>query len=471
MVGQTRLRFMPEETANAHRANDLEIVRDREARILEEPNLEADGLHTYLTLKYPLFRKDGTVYAVGGTSLDITDRKRAEDALRESRALLQAAMDQSPAGIAIADAPDGKLRFVNDAGLLIRGGTRETVVNGVGVEQYVASWQLLDLDERPLRPDEVPLARAVLFGETCSREFIVRRDSDDDRIVLGNAAPIKDAAGKVTAGIVVFSDVTETRRAETELRRYRDELEQLVAERTAALQTAVENLRASNLDLEQFAYVASHDLQQPLRMVASFVERLSMDYSGKLDEAANTYIRIASENAHRMSHLIQGLLAYSRIGSREGRVVSTSASEAVRLALSNLQAVLGEAGGEVFVGDLPVVRADGVQLVQLFQNLIGNAVKYRGESPLRVRVEALREPGLWHFTVADNGIGIDPKYFDRIFLIFQRLHAPGHYEGTGIGLSLCKKIVERHGGRIWVESVPGSGSTFHFTIADRGGSE
>jgi signal transduction histidine kinase len=246
-----------------------------------------------------------------------------------------------------------------------------------------------------------------------------------------------------------------------ELARSYDTLEQRVRDRTA-------ELARSNAELEQFAYVASHDLQEPLRMVASYTQLLARRYKGKLDADADEFITYAVDGAMRMQGLINDLLAYSRLGREEILREPTDTRRIVDAALANLRAAVAETGAIVRLEGLPVVPADPKQLVQLFQNLIGNALKYRGDdrSPL-VLVRALAADGEWLFTIEDNGIGIDPQFAERIFVIFQRLHSHKDYPGTGIGLAICKKIVERHGGRIWVESTPGAGSRFHFTIPRR----
>jgi PAS domain S-box-containing protein len=384
---------------------------------------------------------------------DITERKRAEVALRETQVILQAAMDQSPAGIAIADAPDGKLRYVNDAGLNIRGGDRQSIVNGVGIDNYVASWKLFDLNGKPLQSDEVPLARAVMFGETNSREFIIRRKEGEERIVLGNAAPIKDESGKVVAGIVVFSDITERKLAEE------------------ALEKAMADLERSNKDLEQFASIASHDLQEPLRMVASYTQLLAERYEGQLDEKARKYIAYAVEGAIRMQRLVNDLLTYSRVSTRGNPIETADSHSILGEAIRNLAPAIEESKAIVTNEELPMVRADAMQLVQVFQNLLANAIKFRGGNFPHIHVSARDEGREWVFSVRDNGIGIERQYADRIFVIFQRLHTRQEYPGTGIGLAVCKRIVERHGGRIWFESEPGKGSTFLFTVPkdpDRG---
>jgi light-regulated signal transduction histidine kinase (bacteriophytochrome) len=228
----------------------------------------------------------------------------------------------------------------------------------------------------------------------------------------------------------------------------------------------VEELARSNEELGQFAYTASHDLQEPLRMVASYTQLLAKRYKGKLDSDADEFIAFAVDGANRMQRLIEDLLAYSRVGTRGTNLLDTSSEEALRQALINLRGSIEESGALVTHDPLPVVLADETQLVQLFQNLVGNAIKYRRPGVPRVHITAARDgEKRWSFAVSDNGLGIDPQYFDRIFGMFQRLHKREEYAGTGIGLAICKKIVERHGGSISVESQPGQGSTFRFSLA------
>jgi PAS domain S-box-containing protein len=243
--------------------------------------------------------------------------------------------------------------------------------------------------------------------------------------------------------------------------------EAVLAEQELARQA--QELSRSNTELEQFAYVASHDLQEPLRMVSSYVQLLSRRYKDKLDSDADDFIGFAVDGAARMQVLINDLLTYSRVGTQGRPFEPTDCNNIIRRVIDDLTGIIGDAGATVVYDDLPTINCDATQLGQLFQNLVANALKFRSEDPPRVHISSnLYGEGKdndWVFSVRDNGIGIAPDYFEQIFLIFQRLHNRSEYAGTGIGLAVCKKIVERHGGRIWVDSEHGKGSTFHFTLS------
>lgn len=233
------------------------------------------------------------------------------------------------------------------------------------------------------------------------------------------------------------------------------------------LRGVVTDLERSNAELQQFAYVASHDLQEPLRMVASYTQLLARRYKGRLDADADEFIAFAVDGANRMQMLINDLLQYSRVGTRGKPFEPTDTKTVLDQTVSNLDVAIKESGAVLTHDTLPTVMADATQLTQVFQNLIGNAIKFRSKETPRIHVSAKEKENEWVFSVRDNGIGIDPQYFDRIFVIFQRLHGKTEYPGTGIGLAVCKRIVERHGGRIWIESEEGKGSTFYFTIPKR----
>lgn len=255
------------------------------------------------------------------------------------------------------------------------------------------------------------------------------------------------------ARMVVVNDITESRRYELQLQRLNTDLARRAAE-----------LSASNAELERFAYIASHDLQEPLRMVSSFLQLLQRKYGGQLDAKADQYIHYAVDGAERMKVLIMDLLEYSRVGTGKEGFAAVDTALVMEEVGNIFREKIIAARAQVDIEPLPVIAGDRVQLTQLFQNLLSNALKYHSDRPPVIRIRAKEEAAHWQFSVEDNGIGIDPQFFEKIFIIFQRLHNKNDYSGTGIGLAICKKIVERHGGRIWVESSPDQGSTFYFTI-------
>jgi PAS domain S-box-containing protein len=263
-------------------------------------------------------------------------------------------------------------------------------------------------------------------------------------------SPLESAEGMLVSSSI--RDVTERKRTE-------EYLVKTVAE-----------LKRSNDELEQFAYVASHDLQEPLRMVASYTQLLAERYKGRLDSDADEFIAYAVDGSTRMQGLIQDLLAYSRAGTNGKELQEVSSEDALKEALTNLRGTIEESGAKVTHGPLPAITTDSMQLAQVFQNLIGNAVKYRSTKAPQIYISAAKSGGgEWIFSVRDNGMGIDPQYFERIFVLFQRLHGREEFKGTGIGLAICKKMLERLGGRIWLESQPGEGSTFYFALPGRNG--
>jgi len=278
------------------------------------------------------------------------------------------------------------------------------------------------------------------------------------------AAPVRDGRGNITGVRWLLRDVTEQAQIKEHLQVLNAELESHVRRRT-------EELQRSNEDLQQFAYIASHDLQEPLRAVSSYVQLLADHYRGRLDTDADEIIGFAVEGATRMHELIQDLLQYSRVQTQGATLVETDCEDVLARVLDSLALALEESKAVVTHDPLPRVRADRAQLIRLWQNLLSNAIKFCGDEPPRVHVSAQLREGEWVFSVRDRGIGLDPAHAERVFVIFQRLHTRSEYPGTGIGLAICKKIVERHGGRIWVESEEGKGATFFFTIPTGRGRE
>jgi PAS domain S-box-containing protein len=358
-------------------------------------------------------------------------------------------------------------------------------IMGYGPEELGATSSLEQIHPDDREKIKEAAGEASRSGVGRRIEYRMRHKDGSWRFLESTASTIPDAEGRVEKLVIVNRDITDRKEVETALQEYKLRLEELVATRTAELIRAneqlqrdisgrnqaqqeltrkLEELARSNADLEQFAYVASHDLQEPLRMVISYTQLLARRYHGKLDASADEFIGFAVDGASRMQQLIQDLLSYSRLTTRGQALQFTPAEAACKAALENLQKSIKNSNAEVTVGPLPTVLADATQLAQLFQNLIGNAIKYCNKRRPEIRVDARSNGNEWVFSVQDNGIGIEPQYFERIFQMFQRLHTRNEYSGTGIGLALCRKIAERHGGKIWVDSHLGQGSTFLFTI-------
>jgi len=326
-------------------------------------------------------------------------------------------------------------------------------ITGFPSEEFYKAPGLLDT---LIDPEDQPLWKGHNAEELAEKgpghlEFRIRTKEGEVRWVSHFCKPVHDPNGQFLGVCGSNRDITVQKRAEE------------------AVEIKTRELLRSNAELEQFAYVASHDLQTPLRAISGYLNLLTKRYEGKLDDDANRFIERTNQNVLRMQRLINDLLTYSRLTTRAHPFQPTDCNQVVREVVEMFQPDLEESGGRVIAEPLPTVLADGSQFLQLFQNLIGNALKFRDHKSPEVHIEALRAEKGWLFSVIDNGIGIDPQYAERIFLIFQRLHTVDQYPGTGIGLALCKKIVERHGGQIWVESKAGEGATFKFLIPDPGG--
>jgi len=425
--------------------------------------------------------------------LDVTERRRADEALRarerqvrEQLAEIEAIYESAPVGLCVFDR---EMRYV-------RVNKRLAEINGVPAEEHLGRTvrevvpDLVEpverLAQRIFRTGE-PVLNIEITGATPAQPGV-------ERIWIEHWLPLKDEHGRVEAINVVAHEVTEQKQVERtlrefneqlqsqaeelqtqaeelqaqteELRRARNELEERVRERTAQLAATVEDLSRSNQDLQQFAYASSHDLQEPLRQVASFVQMLDRKYRDKLDDDGRQYMGLIVEGAVRMSQLIKGLLAYSRVNSQGGTPEPVRCDEALARARANLRLRIEEAGAQLVVDPLPTVRADATQLTQVFQNLIENAIKFRRDDRApHVHIAAEPSNGEWVFCVRDNGIGIEPQYLDQIFVVFKRLHADRErFPGAGIGLALVKRIIERHGGRMWVASEYGEGTAFYFSL-------
>ena len=371
---------------------------------------------------------------------DISVRKAAEEHLAQMESRYRGLLEAAPDAMVVVDT-GGEIVLLNVQAEKQFGYHRDELL-GQQVKNIIPEGFAERLIADALRSAEVALAQQIGTGIELSGR---RKDGTEFPIEI-MLSPLEGAEGiLVTAAI---RDISRRKAAEAQL------LEK------------VEELKRSNEELGQFAYIASHDLQEPLRMVASYTQLLSKRYKGRLDSDADEFIAFAVDGASRMQRLIQDLLAYSRVGTKGKELIETSSERSLEQALVNLRGSIEESGAVVTHDALPGVLADETQLVQLFQNLVGNAIKYQGPGVPRVHVTAVRNGfQRWMFSVHDNGLGIDPQYFDRIFGMFQRLHKREEFAGTGIGLAICRKIAERHGSNITVESQPGQGSTFRFSLA------
>ena len=385
----------------------------------------------------PLESAEGTL--VTAAIRDISVRRAAEKHLAQMEGRYRGLLEAAPDAMVVVN-QGGEIVLLNVQAEKQFGYSRDELV-GQKVTNIIPEGFAERLVSDALRSVEEALAQQIGTGiELTGR----RKDKSEFPIEL-MLSPLESAEGiLVTAAI---RDITTRKKAE------------------ANLLNKVEELNRSNEELGQFAYIASHDLQEPLRMVASYTQLLSRRYKGKLDSDADEFIAFAVDGAGRMQRLIQDLLAYSRVGTKGQELLATSSEEALQQALINLRGAIAERGALVTHDPLPNVLADEMQLVQLFQNLVGNAIKYQSSGIPKVHITAAQNGSQkWTFSVKDNGLGIDPQYFEKIFGMFQRLHKREEFAGTGIGLAICKKIVERHGGNISVESEPGHGSTFRFAL-------
>jgi PAS domain S-box-containing protein len=400
--------------------------------------LRKDGVELPVEIQAnPICTSDGTM--VLSAVVDISERRRTEAALHRyaEREQLFVAVVQSSDDAIVTKTLDGVITSWNQAAERLFGFSAQEAV-GKSIDIIVP-------DE--LRDEVRMILDRIGKDEKVDHHDTIRIRKDGHRIDVSlSVSPVKSPTGHIVGAAKVARDITVKKRDQQ------------------ALAMRSEELQRSNADLEQFAYVASHDLQEPLRMVSTYTQLLSEHYAGTLDEKARKYMNYSLDGSRRMLQLIKDLLAYSRVGT-EGKTLGPISSKiVVKNVLDGLKIAIEESHAKIVCGNLPPVDADKVQLAQVFQNLVGNALKFRGERLPHIRIGAEQSNDGWTFRVEDNGIGIDQQYSEVVFQMFQRLHERDRYHGSGIGLAITKKIVERHGGRIWFESEPGKGCTFYFTM-------
>jgi PAS domain S-box-containing protein len=401
----------------------------------EKEYFRKDGTRVPIELSaWAIKNEIGKSIGIWGIVRDITERKQMEEEL----ILKDLVFESSVAANSTADI-NGDINHCNLAFLKIWGYDKKEEVLGRPIADFFMN-----------KEETEPILQSVNTTGQWQGEFLAKKKDGSTFISRGYATVVKNETGKMIGYQSANLDITDQIQAEEELKK------------------TLEDLKCSNNELEQFAYVASHDLQEPLRMVASYTQLLEQRYKDKLDNDAKDFINFAVDGANRMQRLINDLLIYSRLSTRNEPLKITDCHSALGQALANLNKVLQESHALVTNDDLPSIWADETQFVLLFQNLIANAIKFKDDGRPRIHISTEEKDSEWVFSIRDNGLGIEPEFKDRIFIIFQRLHSRDKYPGTGIGLAICKKIVERHGGKIWFDSVPGKGSTFLFTIPKKG---
>jgi PAS domain S-box-containing protein len=474
--------------AERHLAMDELLWRRPGQQSYEMALTSADGrLSHTIYYKATFAGPDGQVAGLIGTIVDITDRKRAEQRESVENAVARYLGGDQP----LHEAIQGIIQVVCER-LDFACGARWSLDEAENRLRCVEIWSVEDpaikrFLETSARATFVPGRSGLIREVLATGESVwiadVTQKPDFLRAEIAREAGLRGAfalpvmMGERVLGAVEFFS-RDVREPDTWLLQIAmsagRQMGQLMARRqaeaamraaNAALETQTRELMRSNEELQQFAYVASHDLQEPLRMVSSYTQLLARRHADKLDGDAREFMDFIVDGAARMKQLIEDLLEYSRVGTRGHEMQPVESAQALDRALANLRAAREASGAEVTREHLPTVIADGTQLTQLFQNLIGNAMKFHGDEPPRIHVMGEERDDVWLFTVRDNGIGLDTQFSERIFMMFQRLHTKTEYPGTGIGLAICKKIVQRHGGRIWVDSQPGRGATFGFTLA------
>jgi len=442
IIGKTLLDFFPPYLAQKISDLEEEVFLQEKMIAAEMDRPGENGTIYNLVVRFPLYDEHNKIYAVCSISTDITKLKEAQNLLekahKQQQIILNGIQDVLEASLDVICLLDQTGRFIQISANCER-------LLGYSPEELQGR-HYTEL----LVPEEIESSKdreSSIINGTIVRDSENRYVRKDGVVISLATTAVWSPENKTFFSIL--KDATEKKMTAQQLTELNENLKKRAAE-----------LQASNIELERFAYVASHDLQEPLRMVSSFLQLLEKKLEGNLDDTGKKYIHFAIDGAERMKKLIQDLLQYSRIGTSKELAVNVDCNEVLKSVENIFLLTLRESGGKLMIHPLPVIKAEKGQIHQLFQNLIGNAIKYSSPRPPLIEVGYEDQELHWQFFVKDHGIGINPKFFDKIFIIFQRLHNKSEFSGTGIGLAICKKIVERHGGNIWVESEPGDGSTF-----------
>jgi PAS domain S-box-containing protein len=427
------------------------LKSDREYWEAEFRFKKADRTFAYVLDKGIVIRdEEGKAIRMIGAVEDITKRKEAEIELENEREFLKSMLENLSDAIIACD-ESGKLILSNHAARVLHG---KDILDTPPAE-WNDSYEIFDTDgTSKLKTEDIPLYKAWKGATIINQEIIIKREDGTSRIVLSSGTPIITATGRKLGAVIVMKDITEIRSNEKELLKLSQELE-----------TRAKKLEVSNEELEQFAYVASHDLQEPLRMITGFLNRLEIKYAQVLDEKAKEYIFYASDGAKRMRQIILDLLEYSKVGSYEDKKQLIAVDQVLKNVSILNRRIIKEKKADITWSEMPQIYFQETPLQQIFQNLISNAIKYHhpDRNP-EIRIDYEETKDSWVFSIKDNGIGIEKSYLEKIFIIFQKLHPKDLYEGSGIGLAICKKIVDKYGGKIWVESTTNEGSTFYFSL-------
>lgn len=437
--------------ANCPHVMTLKDGREHMAEVYEE---KLNGY--FLVTTTPLYDENGKMLGSVHVSRDITEQKRSEKLLQESEKRLKKTQDMARLG-------SWELDLINN---ILTWSDEVYRIFGMEPYQYRPCYEDFLALVHPEDREKVKgsYLHSLLTGKATfeTEHRIIQESTGTIRYVHEKCEHIRDGDGKVIRSVGMMHDITERKAAEEKIRHLNNELQASIIK----LEEVNRELARSNEDLQQFANIISHDLQEPLRTISSFLQLISRRYADRLDEKGKTFINYAVEGASHMQQQLRDLLAFSRVGGGNLRLQPVALRTLVDDLIINLKTAIEENRAEIQIDALPVVHADKTQLNHLLQNLLANALKFRGEAPPRIHIFSRREKDDWVVCVRDNGIGIDPQHADRIFLIFQRLHRRNEYQGTGVGLAICRKIVERHGGRIWVQSEPARGSLFCFSLPD-----
>jgi len=450
-IGKTDFDFFSQQHAQQAYDDEKQLMeKDSELVNIEEMETWPDRPEDWVsTTKMCLKDQNDRIIGTFGISRDITLRKKMEFALKASERKYKDLYDNAPVGY----------HEIDLEGNIIRVNLTEAKILGYDVDEMIGRSMMDFLPARFKKKARREIIKKITHKNSSrSTEWKYVCKNGREIHVSQMYRPCFNEQNEIIGGLVTIQDITEKKNALEKFRKTARELKK-----------TAEQLKRSNADLEQFAYIASHDLQEPLRMVTSYLQLIAKKYHNQLDSQADDFISFAVDGARRMQVLINDLLIYSRVDTKGRKFVLSDFNKVIEIVKKNLKIAIEESGALIESDKLPVLSADQGQMVQLFQNLICNAIKFRGENPPYIKISSKKQDdNKWCFSVSDNGIGIDNAYADRIFMIFQRLHLRSEYPGTGIGLSVCKKIVERHEGKIWMVSGEDGGTTFHFCLPDKG---